>query len=373
VTDPTPRARDALGMPVPPSWASRAAERARGGVGRVHDRMAPPFNLLLDRLFGMVDAKALHAAVVLRIPDRLGRAPKTSIELAAADELDADALERLLAFLVSRGFFRRDRQGRYANTATSEILREDHPYSWRDWALFLGAGWSWEIWNQLPERIRSSTPASELAFGEPFFDYVNVTNPDAGDAFNGAMAAGSRVQAMLFAEAIDFSATRSVCDVGGGSGSVLAHLLRVHPHLSGVVFDLPALADEAHDVLHAAGVGDRGSFVGGDFFEAVPAGHDTYTLFAVVHDWGDEDVVRILRTIGSVLPSEGRVLITERPLGPIGRSDFARYSDLLMLMYGDGGRERTHAEYENLAARARLRLSHRTTLPSLFEVLELRA
>jgi hypothetical protein len=369
--EPAPRARDALGMPVPPSWASRAAERTRAGIGHVHDRMAPPFGLLLDRLFGMIDAKALHAAVTFRIPDRLADAPLTSAQLAEADDFDADALERVLAYLASRGFFRRDGEGRFANTPTTEILREDHPFSWRDWALFIGSDWSWEIWNQLPDRVRTGAPATELAFGESFFDYVNRTNPDARDAFNGAMAAGSRIQAMLFAEAIDFGGVRSVCDVGGGSGSVIAHVLRVHAHLSGVVYDLPALAGDARRVFADAGVADRASFAGGDFFEAVPEGHDLYTMFAVVHDWGDGDCVRILSNVRHAMGRRGRLLVVERPLGRSGNPDFARASDLLMLVYGEGGRERTVAEYEALAAGAGLVVRSRTTLASLFEVFEL--
>jgi hypothetical protein len=374
MSDRPPSGRDALGMPVPPVWASRAANSARVGVGRLHDRMVPPFNLVLDRLFAMIDAKALHTAVYLRIPDRLSAGPMTADQLAAADQLDADvdALDRVLRFLVSRGFFRRDKRGRYHNNANTEILREDHPYSWRDWAMFLASDWSWEIWNKLPDRVRTGIPASELSFDEPFFDYVNETNPAAGAAFNGAMAAGSRIQAILFGEAVDLADARSVCDVGGGTGSVLAHLLRVHPHLDGVVFDLPSLADAANRVLAGAELADRGAFEGGDFFEAVPSGHDVYTMFAVVHDWGDDDCVRILSNIRDAMPAHGRVLVTERPLADSDRTDFARYADLLMLMYGDGGRERTVSDYEELGRRAGLRLEGRTPLPSLFEVFDFR-
>lgn len=370
--DRPPTARDALGMPVPPAWAARAATTARAGVGRLHDRMVPPFNLVMDRLFGMVDAKAIHTAVVLEIPDRLADGPRRAAELATDGELDPDALDRLLRFLVSRGLFRVDPAGRFSNNAASEVLRRDHPWSWRDWAIFLGADWSWELWNRLPERVRTGEPASDLSFGQPFFDYVNATNTAAGDAFNGAMAAGSRVQALLFAEAVDLRDARSICDVGGGTGSVLAHVLRSHPHLEGVVFDLPALADEADAVLSASNLGARAMFEAGDFFESVPGGHDAYLLFAVVHDWDDDDAVRILHNVRQAMPTHARILVVERPLPDGTRTDFARYTDMLMLVYADGGRERTADEYEVLAQRAGLRVTARTTLASLFEVFELR-
>lgn len=368
-----PRARDAIGMPVPPSWAVRAADTARAGLGRVHDRMAPPANLVLDRMLGMVDAKALYAAVALEIPDRLASGPHDARELAEPGA-DVDALERLLRFLVSRGIFAVDRRGRFSNNAVSDVLRVDHPWSWRDWALFMGSDWSWSMWNALPERVRTATPASEVAFGEPFFGYVNETNPDAGRAFNGAMTAAARLQALLVVEAVDLSTERSVCDIGGGTGSWVAGLLAHNPHLRGVVYDLPALAGEANELLHRIGLDDRCRFEGGDFFESVPSGHDVYVLSAVLHDWEDERDTTILSNVRAAMPSGARVLVVERPVreSTRARADFARFADMLMLVYGDGGRERTVDEYERLFARAGLRIADRTTLASLFEVFELR-
>jgi hypothetical protein len=98
VADDLPRARDVLGMPVPPSWASAASVRLRNGLARTQDRMAPPFNVLLEKLFGMIEAKAIHVAVILGIPDALHEGPLTPAELADRVDQpveDADALEPL--------------------------------------------------------------------------------------------------------------------------------------------------------------------------------------------------------------------------------------------------------------------------------------
>ena len=361
-------ARLALGVPVPPVWLARAANRLRNRLGYLHGAMVPGFALVLERLLWLVDNKALFCAVDLGVPDLLAERPRHAAEIADATGANPDAVERLLRFLVSRGLFTRDSDGRYANNGATEILRKDHAYGWRDWVLFFGSDWNAQIWNQMPGRVRRAESATRAAFGEPFFDYVNRKNPDAKSAFNGAMAAGSRLQALLFADAIDFSSTSTLCDVGGGSGSVVVQLLRRHPHLRGTVFDLPDLAAAATALFEAHGVQDRASFRGGDFFAAVPSGSDVYTLFAIIHDWDDERCVRILRNIAVALPPHGRIMVVEKPLPHGNENDVARATDMIMLMLGDGGRERTVEEYEALFASAQLRVQRRFTLPSLFEV-----
>ena len=81
----------------------------------------------------MIDNKALAVAVELEIPDQLHGGAKRSDDLARDVGADADALNRLLRFLVSRGLLRMTRDGRYRNNAVSDTLRRDHPWSARNW------------------------------------------------------------------------------------------------------------------------------------------------------------------------------------------------------------------------------------------------
>ena len=363
-----PRARDALGMPVPPAAVVSVFNRLRVGLGRGHDAMAPGFQLTIERLFGLIDAKAIYAAVELDLPDRLAAGARSAADLAAEMDADADAVERLLRFLVSRGVFRRTRDGRFANNGASDPLRADHPYSWRGWVEFFGSDWNGRIFDHLADRVRTGTPASRAAYGVPFFEYLNDHNPDAGAAFNAAMAAGARLQSLLLAENLDWASTTTVCDVGGGTGAALANILRVHPQLSGVVLDLPALADEAETLLRDAGVGDRARFEGGDFFAAVPGGFDAYLMLAVVHDWDDESCRRILGRVREAMTASSRLMVVERPIAAGNGADFSKAADMLMLVLGEGGRERTRGEYEALFASADLHLVETVRLPSLFEV-----
>ena len=360
-------------MTVPPVWLARAGTWLRNILGRLHARMTPGFGLVLERLFGIIDNKALYCAVVLEIPELLANGPRSAAEIATATGADPDAVDRLLRYLVSRDLFAATRDGRFVNNRATTMLRTKQPYSFRDWVLFFGSDWNWQIWNQLPTRVGKGQSAAEATFGLTFFDYVNRKNLEAGDTFNGAMAAGSRIQAVVFAKTINLSPFTHVCDVGGGTGSTLVHLLRNRPALQGTLFDLPNLEKDAIAALEAGGVADRATFVGGSFFESVPAGCDLYTLFAVVHDWDDQSCVRILGNIRNVMAPAGRIMIIEKPVLSGPAYDFAKASDMIMLVLSDGGRERTETEYEGLFQMAGLRLRRRIALPSLFNVFELSA
>ena len=87
--------------------------------------------------------------------------------------------------------------------------------------------------------------------------------------------------------------------------------------------------------------------VGGDFFEAVPAGGDAYVLKAIIHDWEDEEAVAILHTCRAAIVPGGSLLLVERLLGPPNECPEAKLSDLNMLV-APGGRERTIDEYAAL-------------------------
>lgn len=360
-----------VGTRLPPAWLARAATGVRARLGRAHDRMAPPFLIVLERLFAVVDVKALAVFVELGLAEHLARAPRAAADLADVAGTDPDATERLLRFLASRGFLVRDRRGSYRHTRASALLRRDHPASLRHWVEFVGGAWHWDIWNHAPHSFRTGGSATVASTGHEFFEYVHDVDPEAGRAFDGAMAEGSRLQGLLVADAYPFAGVRRVCDVGGGTGEVLAAFCRVHPHLSGTLFEVPALGDAAREHLARRGVAGRCEFAGGDFFEAVPPGHDLYTLFAVVHDWDDERCTTILGNVARAMGRDGRALVVEAPLPEGAAPHFARATDLLMLVLSGSGRERTRSEYEALVRRAGLRVTRTFPLPSLFCAFEL--
>jgi len=163
-----------------------------------------------------------------------------------------------------------------------------------------------------------------------------------------------------------------VLDVGGSTGPLLAQLLSSHPELRGAVLDLPEARSGALATFAEAGIEARATFVAGDFFSAVPAGFDLHLITAVLHDWSDDDCVRILTNCAAVLEPGGRIVVVDSELHRGERNAFAQATDALMLAYTPGGRERTVDEFAALWRRAGLQCVGQTTLPSLLTRYELR-
>jgi len=155
--------------------------------------------------------------------------------------------------------------------------------------------------------------------------------------------------------------------VGGGHGQLLSAILTRHPHVSGVLFDLPSGVQMARS--GAGGSLPRTEFVAGSFFESVPQGADVYVLKKVIHDWNDKQAVAILRNCRDAVTPHGRVLVAETIIPAGNEPSPIKLIDANMLVV-TGGAERTQAEYAALFAAAGLRLKRVISTSQPISVLE---
>ena len=197
----------------------------------------------------------------------------------------------------------------------------------------------------LLEAVRSGGTAFERVYGAPFFAHLDA-HPEASAAFEASMAGRARQEADAVVAAYDFGAFGSLVDVGGGRGVLLAAILEA-ADLRAVLVDRPDAVAAAR-----AHLGERAECVVGDFFESVPAGADAYLLSRVLHDWDDEDALRILAVCRAAMGADARLLIVDAIL-PERAVDqpFAIRMDVHMLLLL-GARERTEAEFRELLGRA---------------------
>jgi hypothetical protein len=302
--------REVLGVPtLPPGNVARLGNRLRAGLARAHRAAAPPPARLLEAALGGLELAALATLCRLEVPDRL-TGPVPVHRLADELGLDAARLERLVRYAATRGWVRLDRRGRVRPTRSTAFLRRDHPGGWRAWIEFTAGAEVTAALASLDAGLRADGDAFAAANGQPFFAWMQQ-HPDRHATFDGAMAAGGRMHGLLLARTLDWSASTRVCDVGGGDGTLLGVLLAQHPHLEGVLLDLP-------EVVERAAERPRLTAVGGDAFTAVPEGCDAYLFVNVLHDWDDEAAVTLLRRAAEALAS------TEAALGSEGGSSWSR-------------------------------------------------
>jgi SAM-dependent methyltransferase len=320
-----------------------------------------PLVTINELIAGYFKTQLVYIAAKLRLADLLAERPRRLDELEGLVAADPSALRRIVRALVVYGVLREDAEGRLQPTSAGAYLASDHPHSVREYALFVGE-LHYPAWGEIAHSVRTGATGFEAAFGRPFFAYL-AQHPEAGARFQALMSGGTRREAEALAATYDFSRSRVVVDVGGGHGTLLDVLLQTHPHLRGVLLERDALASAARAALARAGVGDRCMVMAGDFFAAVPAGGDTYVLSWVLHDWDDEEAVRILRRCRDAMPAEGWLLISELiapervevDAPPGSPSERVARLDLSMLVLM-GGRERTVAEFEALLVGGGFRL-----------------
>lgn len=305
--------------------------------------LSPSMQLMQLLWPGAIALQAVHVAADLGLADLVETGPKTAAELANATKADAPSLERLLRGLSSLGVFAEDSEGRYCQTALSGALRADIPGSIRPWAMMLGAGFVWQPTGQLGVTVRTGRTAFEHVFGAPFFKYL-AEHKDEAAIFNRAMSSlPAYIKAI--AEAYDFSTFERIVDVGGGHGALLAGILSAHPHVRGVLHDLPEVVAGV-PAQSRKEIADRLEVIGGDFFESVPEGADAYLLRGIIHDWNDESATKILMNCRRAIRPNGRLIVIDHVLSPSSDPDSA-LMDLLMMVL-TSGRERTESEFRSL-------------------------
>ena len=319
---------------------------------------------LLHLFFGFRISQALYAVAALGIADLLGAEPQSADELAAASGAHASSLARVLRLLASEGVFAETDDGRFALTPLGEELRRDAPGSLQPAVLFNGSETLWRSWGHLLHAVRTGEPAFDHVHGIDFFEYFR-RHPDEGALFDQLMASQTAPTTRAVAAAYDFSSFATIVDVGGGHGALVLGLLEAYPHLRGIVFDQPAVAAGARQAIAAAGLTDRCTADGGDFFVAVSEGGDAYLLKSILHDWDNERCVAILRSCRRVVPADGRLLVIELLVPPGNAPSFAKSQDVNMLV-NLGGRERTESEYRELFRAAGFALGR--TIPAQGEL-----
>ena len=310
----------------------------------------------LERLVrGYQFTQALRVAVELAIPEALADGPQHVHDLAARCGADRDSLARLLRALTSVGVLDEPTADIFAATDLCHLLRPGVEGNRRDW-LLMSAIDLYQTWAHLGHSVRTGETATSLLYGTDSWTY-RAQHPEQAARFDAGMSENARRRVAAFVATYPLAGRRTVVDVGGGRGALLAGITRANPSVDGVLFDLPHVVAGTPNVLAAAGVADRIEIVAGNFFvDELPAGADVYVLCMVLHDWGDADAIAIVERCRAAMAADGVVLLYERVLGDGATRDWEPYFSDLNMLQGPGGRERSESEWRDVLAAGGLTL-----------------
>lgn len=316
---------------------------------------------LLAPVIDLITPMAVRVVATLGIADLLAKGPLPSDELARLSTTDPDGLGRLLRHLVGHGVFAEPSPGVFGLNDLAALLRSDHPSGMRVALDLDGFGGQMDLaFTGLLHTVRTGQPAWETVFGAPFWNHL-AADPVMSASFDATMASGAEYVADD-AHGYDWPDAGHIVDVGGGTGALLDAILEEHPGVRATLVDLPDTIERGRERLAGRGLANRCTFVGQDFFDALPTGGDVYVLNSVLHDWGDHEATSILRRCAEAAGATGRVvLIEETGTGDGEDAEFAEM-DLRMLVLC-GGRERSMEGYAAIAAAAGLTITGTHTTP----------
>jgi uncharacterized glyoxalase superfamily protein PhnB/SAM-dependent methyltransferase len=338
-------------------------EEGRGG------RLADPFGHLWIIVQGMdedplTDLRTpwcVRTVATLGIAGHLAHGITGVGELAEAAGCDAANLHNVLGHLAGKGVFTETESGRFALNDTAQRLFAD-PF-----LDLAGIGGRMAYaWGTLPTYVRTGRSGYHEIFGRPFWEDLDA-HPDIAASFNAMIGPpGHGVFDPELGISGGWEQVGTVVDVGGGTGAMLAEILRAHPGIRGTLVDLPGAVAEAAETFRSAGVADRVTTSAQSFFDPLPAGADVYLLKNVLNDWSDEDKVAILRRCAEAARPGGRVVVT----GGVAPDDAPRGLGPEMVLLG--GTTVPIAEFRKLADEAGLEVVTTGRAPSGRFVVECR-
>ena len=289
----------------------------------------------------------VHVVVTLRIAEHV-TAGKTQIDdLAAASRSDRDSLQRVLRHLVGQGVFEEPSPGRFALNETARALLDPGARHGLDLDGF--GGRMAHAWGSLLAAVRTGAPAYQTVFGRPFWEDLQA-HPDISASFDALMGPGHGTPDPEVLVTGGWESVRTVVDVGGGTGSLLAEVLRARPAVRGTLVDLPQTVARSAEVFQAKGVAGRVTTVGQSFFDPLPAGGDLYLLKSVLGDWPDREALVILKRCAEAARPAGRVVL----LNGVSPDEKSGPSPALLMLVLVGGKDRSLAEFRELARAAGL-------------------
>lgn len=314
-------------------------------------------------------AQVLKCAAEFSLADHLSAGLCRPESVATAAGLDVRATRRFLRYCSAVGLTTTEEDGSYRPTPLLMTLKSDDPMSLRAFALAQNGPGQWAVLGKLDEAFRTGMPQAEAALGIGLYEYYSrEENAEEAGFYRQGLAGLNTVIEKEFADLVDARGVRSALDVGGSVGSMVLALMQANPDLRGAVLDLPNVREAAETEARSRGLADRFEFIGGDFFEHVPAS-DLYILKHVLGNWPDDACLRLLRNCHTSARPGSRLVIVDNIVNDARPDRFSLDVDIITLV-AVGGELRSLHDYQRLLKAAGFEFTKLQSLSALASMIE---
>ncbi|KAI3866122.1 hypothetical protein MKW92_002625 [Papaver armeniacum] len=314
--------------------------------------------IIWKQIYGFAESLVLKCAVQLEIAETIHNhgKPMSLSELASKLPIDQpvnmDRLYRVMRYLVHMKLFNKEN----VNGETAQVTEK---YSLAPPAKFLIRGSEQSMvpsvlgitdedlvapWHLLKDSLTGNCNVFEKALGKSYAEYMGE-NPEKNQIFNDSMASDSNlVTSALVSEckSVFSHGINTLVDVGGGTGTAVSAISKAFPNIKCTLFDLPHVIEDSPEIPNV-------TRISGNMFKSIPSA-DAIFMKNILHDWNDDECVRILKRCKQVVPRGGKVILVEMVLDMDSAHPYSKLrltSDLDMLV-NNGGKERTEEEWKKL-------------------------
>lgn len=290
-----------------------------------------PESIMLQASMGANLSKVLSIVAKLNIADLLLEGPKSAEELAEATGTYSPFLYRILHFLTGFEIFAENQQGYFSLTPLSNTLRTDLPTSTREWIIFNTAPWRWEIVQSMMDVVANGKNAYQNLYQTDAYTFF-YRNPEIAMEFSKAMHSWSSSLPDALIKVYDFSNVKKIADLGGGFGNLLFPILHFYPEIKGILFDVPAVAQQVKKLPAYQELAEQCEIVEGNFFVSLPKQCDIYIFSTVLIDYRDEDCITLLNNCYDAMETDAKILIIEQIEGSAYQSNIGKFVDIMMML-----------------------------------------
>jgi SAM-dependent methyltransferase/predicted transcriptional regulator len=246
-------------------------------------------------------SRILLSAFELDIFTNIDESGSESNQIASKLNLDKHACERLLNALVSLGFLTKKNKVFFNTEESFTFLSKKSPE-------YLGglmhSNHLWTTWSNLTSVVKtgmSAHPAEINERGEEWlFSFIN------------AMHDRGKKQAPQQLANIDLSVTKSVLDIGGGSGAYSMEFVSKKPGIEATVFDLPKVIPITKKFIDKEGYSGKIKTYTGDYTtDELPKGFDLVFLSAVIHSNSLEVNQNLIKKCFHSVNHNGKIIIQD--------------------------------------------------------------
>jgi len=314
------------------------------------DKITSP-GQILDITSAYWKSCTLHAAVMLDVFTAIGASTATASEVADRLAVGDNELLLLLNALTAMGLLVKNGD-RFGNSkiAAASLVKGAPGYLGHIIAHHhhLVDGWA-----QLADAIKKGGPVHMRDFGEEA----------ERESFLLGMHNLAMANAPLLAKEIDLKDRSHLLDLGGGPGTYAIHFCLANPELRATIFDRPTTEEYARRTTSKFGVGDRVSFIGGDFTaEAIHGRYDAVWMSQILHSNGPKTCREIIGNAVTALQPGGIVMIHEFFLDDTMAAPlFPALFSLNMLINNGVGRSYSAGEIADMLRNENVRDIHRLT------------